>query len=89
MARPSGRSYQVIQSLIAIASGGTPGRGPGIGNPGLVPVAHSDFIFTAIAEELGLAGTLALLAIFALLFLARPTGILTGTGSISAISRRG
>ena len=65
---PSGRSYQVIQSLIAIASGGTPGRGPGIGNPGLVPVAHSDFIFTAIAEELGLAGTLALLAIFALLF---------------------
>ncbi len=64
---PSGRSYQVIQSLIAIANGGTPGRGPGIGNPTLVPVAHSDFIFSAIGEELGLAGSLALLAIFALL----------------------
>ncbi len=64
---PSGGSYQIIQSLIAIANGGTPGRGPGIGNPTLVPVAHSDFIFSAIGEELGLAGSLALLAIFALL----------------------
>ena len=48
---PSGRSYQVIQSLLAIANGGLFGRGMGLGAPGLVPVAHSDFIFTAIAEE--------------------------------------
>ena len=65
---PTGRSYQVIQSLLAIANGGVFGRGPGIGNPSLVPVAHSDFIFSAIGEETGLAGTLALLLIFGLLF---------------------
>jgi cell division protein FtsW (lipid II flippase) len=65
---PSGRSYQIIQSLIAIANGGIFGRGPGLGSPSLVPVAHSDFIFTAVAEETGLIGTIALLAIFGLIF---------------------
>lgn len=64
---PGGRAYQVIQSLLAIANGGTVGRGPGLGSPGLVPVAISDFVFSAIAEETGLAGTLGLLAIFGLL----------------------
>src|SRR5581483_4702643 len=64
---PSGRSYQVIQSLLAIANGGTFGRGPGLGSPGLVPVAISDFVFSAIAEETGLAGTIGLLAIFGLI----------------------
>lgn len=57
----SGNSYQIVQSLIAIGSGGVFGRGPGLGSPGVVPVAFSDFIFTAIAEELGLVGTLAIL----------------------------
>jgi cell division protein FtsW (lipid II flippase) len=64
---PSGRSYQIVQSLLAIANGGVLGRGPGLGSPGLVPVAHSDFIFSAIAEETGLAGSIALLAIYAVL----------------------
>ncbi len=64
---PSGRSYQIIQSVLAVANGGIVGRGPGLGSPGLVPVAHSDFIFTAIAEETGLIGTLGLLAIFGLI----------------------
>jgi cell division protein FtsW (lipid II flippase) len=59
---PSGRSYQIIQSLLAIANGGIGGRGPGLGNPLLVPVAFSDFIFAAIAEETGLVGTIGLLA---------------------------
>lgn len=58
---PSGRSYQVIQSLLAIANGGVFGRGIGLGSPSVVPVAHSDFIFTAIAEETGLVGSLVLL----------------------------
>jgi len=58
---PTGRSYQVIQSLLAVANGGIFGRGPGMGAPGLVPVAHSDFIFTSIAEETGLIGTFGLL----------------------------
>ncbi len=64
---PSGRSYQIIQSLLAVANGGIFGRGPGLGSPSLVPVAHSDFIFTAIAEETGLIGTFGLLVIFGLL----------------------
>ncbi len=60
---PSGGSFQIVQSLMAVANGGTSGRGPGMGSPGLVPVAISDFIFVAIAEETGLAGTLGLLAL--------------------------
>jgi cell division protein FtsW (lipid II flippase) len=60
---PSGRSFQIVQSLMAVANGGILGRGPGLGSPGLVPVAISDFIFTAIAEESGLVGTLSLLVL--------------------------
>jgi len=65
---PSGRSYQIVQSIIAVASGGVFGRGPGLGSPGIIPVAQSDFIFSAIAEETGLFGIIGLLAIIALLF---------------------
>ena len=64
---PSGRAYQIVQSLLAIANGGIAGRGPGLGSPTLVPISHSDFIFTAIAEETGLVGVVGLLALFALL----------------------
>ena len=64
---PSGRSYQIVQSLLAIANGGIAGRGPGLGSPTLVPISHSDFIFTAIAEETGLVGVVGLLALLAAL----------------------
>src|SRR5215208_20012 len=64
---PSGGSYQVIQSILAIANGGLNGRGPGLGSPALVPVAISDFIFVAIAEETGLIGTVGLLAVFGII----------------------
>jgi cell division protein FtsW (lipid II flippase) len=64
---PSGGSYQIIQSILAIANGGLNGRGPGLGSPALVPVAISDFIFAAIAEETGLTGTIALIAIFGII----------------------
>ncbi len=64
---PSGRSYQIVQSLIAVAAGGVLGRGPGMGSPGLVPISHSDFIFTSIVEESGLVGALGLLALLSLL----------------------
>lgn len=66
---PSGRSYQIVQSLIAVAAGGMFGRGPGLGNPGLVPISHSDFIFSSIAEEGGFLGTIGLLVALALLSL--------------------
>lgn len=64
---PSGRSYQIVQSLLAVANGGLFGRGPGLGNPTLVPISHSDFIFAAISEETGLLGALAILLCLALL----------------------
>ncbi|MCC6500088.1 MAG: FtsW/RodA/SpoVE family cell cycle protein [Anaerolineales bacterium] len=66
-ADPGGGSYQIIQALLAVANGGLEGRGPGLGNPNLVPVAVSDFIYAAIAEETGLFGTLGLLALFGLI----------------------
>jgi len=64
---PTGRSYQIIQSLIAVATGGIFGRGPGISSPGLVPIAHSDFIYAAICEENGLVGSIALILLISLI----------------------
>jgi cell division protein FtsW (lipid II flippase) len=64
---PSGGSYQLVQSLIAIASGGVGGSGPGLGSPTFVPVVHSDFVFTAAVEEWGLLGGLGLIALFGIL----------------------
>lgn len=59
-------SYQIVQSLIAVANGGLLGRGLGLGSPAVIPVAHSDFIFPAILEEFGVAGGLALVMVLAL-----------------------
>jgi cell division protein FtsW (lipid II flippase) len=64
---PSNRSFQIVQSLLAAANGGIFGRGPGLGSPGLVPVPHSDFIFTSILEETGLVGAVGLITALALL----------------------
>jgi len=64
---PSGKGYQIIQSLMAIANGGLFGRGPGLGSPGFVPITHSDFIFASLAEEMGLAGTIGLLTLIGIL----------------------
>ena len=64
---PTGTSYQIIQSMIGIASGGTLGTGLGMGSPGLIPVAVSDFIYAAIGEEMGLAGLSVIIALISLL----------------------
>ena len=66
-ANASGSGYQIVQSLIAVASGGVFGLGPGRGAPFAVPVAHSDFVFSAVSEEWGLFGGLAMVVLFALL----------------------
>ena len=63
----SGRSFQIVQSLLAFASGGTLGQGLGQGLPTAIPVVHTDFVFAAIGEEYGLVGALAVIACFALL----------------------
>lgn len=60
-ADPSGNSYQIVQSILAVANGGLLGRGLGNGSPLLVPVAISDFIFAAIVEEHGLIGAAGLI----------------------------
>lgn len=64
---PSGASYQIIQSIIAIAEGGIIGAGPGLGSPSLIPVSVSDFIFSAIAEEFGFFGMSTTILLFAIL----------------------
>ncbi len=71
-ADPQGNGYQYIQSLIALTSGGPFGVGLGASRQkwSYVPNAHTDFIFSIIGEELGLAGSLAVLALFAALLYA-------------------
>jgi cell division protein FtsW (lipid II flippase) len=59
--------YQIVQAIYALASGGVFGAGLGRGFPTVVPAAHTDFIFTAVGEEMGLAGTIALLIAYLLL----------------------
>ena len=56
--------YQICQSLFAIGSGGMEGRGLGKGLPTAVPVASSDFIFSAICEELGVVFALCLILMY-------------------------
>jgi cell division protein FtsW len=67
---PLGSGFQALQSLIAVGSGGVTGLGPGESVQKLyfLPYPHSDFIFSIVAEELGLIGALALVALFAVLF---------------------
>lgn len=64
---PLGKGYQAIQGLIAFANGGWWGSGLGHGFQKLnyLPAAYTDFIYAAIGEELGLAGTLGVLGLFA------------------------
>jgi cell division protein FtsW len=61
--------YQLIQSLIAVGSGGLWGAGLGAGKQKLfyLPAAHTDFIFAVIAEELGLLGALVVLILFGII----------------------
>lgn len=62
-----GRAYQIVQSLMAFGAGGIFGTGVGLGSPDYIPVVHSDFIFSALSEEWGLLGVIAVLSVFAIL----------------------
>ncbi len=64
-----GPGYQIQQSVYAIISGGLTGTGLGFGTPQFIPLAHSDFIFAAILEEMGSATGIAMLAVFAVILL--------------------
>jgi len=63
----SGGGYQIIQSLIAITSGGYFGVGLGNGMPYAVPFAETDFIFAAICEEMGMFTGFAIILLYFLL----------------------
>jgi cell division protein FtsW len=67
-ADPQGSGFQVVQSLIAVGSGGPNGLGFAQGKQKMLflPFAHSDFIYAVVGEELGLVGSLAVVAVFAL-----------------------
>ena len=79
----TGRGYQLAQSLFALAAGRVIGVGIGKGLPGRIPFVETDFIFTAVAEELGLLGDAALIIAF-LTFCLR--GLATASRSRSDVS---
>jgi peptidoglycan glycosyltransferase len=58
--------YQLVQSLYAFGTGGFAGTGLGLGSPQKIPNAATDFVFSAIGEELGLLGTVAVCMLFLL-----------------------
>ncbi len=85
--KPFGGSYQVVQGLYGMASGGMFGAGLGQGRPNLIPFAESDFIVPAFGEELGLVGLFALLLIYGLIVergLRTSIGVRDGFGKLLA-----
>jgi cell division protein FtsW (lipid II flippase) len=61
------KGFQLVQSLFALGSGGFAGTGLGLGSPQKIPNAATDFVLSAIGEELGLLGTVAVCILFLLL----------------------
>lgn len=60
----AGRGYQLVQSLFALSAGGVSGVGLGKGLPTRIPYVATDFVFSAIGEELGLLGGAAIILCF-------------------------
>ncbi len=67
-ADPTGRGWQVLQGLSAMATGGWWGAGLGAGHPTAIPIAASDFVYAALAEEIGYIGCGLVLGIYLLFF---------------------
>lgn len=68
---PQGSGYNVLQSIVAVGSGGIFGKGLGHGSQSqlnFLPEKHTDFIFAVIAEELGLFGSAMVLLLFGVVF---------------------
>ncbi len=91
----AGKGYQLLQSLFALAAGGLTGAGLGMGLPTRIPFVATDFIFSAIGEELGLLGASAVIICF-LIFSVRglatasraktDMAAFTATGLVAAIA---
>jgi cell division protein FtsW len=93
---PRDKGFQVVQSLIAVGSGGVDGLGFAQGKQKLffLPFAHSDFIFAVVGEELGLLGALTVVVVFGIFLwrgmraaLRAPDrfGMLLGLGLVTSI----
>jgi rod shape determining protein RodA len=68
---PKGSGYNVIQATIAVGSGGMFGKGLGHGSQSqlnFLPEKHTDFIFSVVTEELGLAGSMVVFVLFGIIF---------------------
>jgi cell division protein FtsW (lipid II flippase) len=63
----TGLSYQTLQGLYGMASGGILGKGLGAGQPYLTPLVQSDFVVTAFGEEVGLTGLMVILLLYGLI----------------------
>ena len=96
---PAGSGFQIIQSQIALGSGGFLGKGLGASRQKLffLPAAHTDFIFSIIGEELGFFGIAGIILLFILLLLCAlkaikdchdPFGYYLGLGLILSIVLR-
>lgn len=64
-----GPGYQIQQAIYALIAGGLTGTGLGFGSPEYIPLAHSDFIFAAILEEMGAVVGVAVLIVFVIILL--------------------
>ena len=94
-ADPTGKSWQILQALSAMYSGGLWGVGLGGGSPQFIPIASSDFIYAVIGEELGYAGCGIVLVFYLVLFfrgyqiaarIAAPFGRLLATGIVTTLA---
>ena len=94
---PQGAGWNIIQSLIAVGSGGPVGKGltAGTQSPlGYLPIAESDFVFAGLAEDLGFVGAVILFALYIVLLVAAlriafrardPFGMLLGGGIVAML----
>ena len=84
---PLGKGFHIIQSTIAIGSGGIFGKGWGQGTQAqleFIPERHTDFIFAVYSEEFGLVGNFVLLVLYALLI---GRGLLIATNAATLFTR--
>lgn len=67
---PAVTGYQALQATYAIQAGGITGEGIGLGQPQAIPAAPTDYVFSAIAEELGLVGAFGIITLYVVMLYA-------------------
>jgi cell division protein FtsW len=65
-----GAGYQTVQSIYAIEAGGITGEGLGLGEADIIPAAATDYVFSAVVEELGATGGFAVVALYVVFLVA-------------------